>query len=58
MAEDDPASVRAALERLLADDELRQRLSAEGRRTAERYAWPGLIDQVERFFEDVAPGPA
>ena len=58
MAEDDPASVRAALERLLADDELRGRLSAEGRRTAERYAWPGLIDQVERFFEDVAPGPA
>jgi GT2 family glycosyltransferase/glycosyltransferase involved in cell wall biosynthesis len=57
MAQDDPASVRAALERLMRDRELRERLSAEGRRTAERYAWPGLIDQVERFFEDVAPDP-
>ena len=58
MAQDDPASVRSALERLLGDPELRERLSVEGRRTAERYAWPGLIDQVERFFEDVAPDPA
>jgi GT2 family glycosyltransferase/glycosyltransferase involved in cell wall biosynthesis len=58
MAQDDPASVRAALERLLSDRELRERLSAGGRRTAERYAWPGLLDQVERFFEDVAPDPA
>jgi glycosyltransferase involved in cell wall biosynthesis len=57
MVEDNPASVRAALERLLADAELRERLSAEGRRTAARYAWPPLIDQVERFFEDVAPDP-
>jgi GT2 family glycosyltransferase/glycosyltransferase involved in cell wall biosynthesis len=57
MADDDPASVRAALERLFGDEELRARLSSEGRRTAERYAWPGLIDQVERFFEDVAPDP-
>ncbi|HEX8052479.1 MAG TPA: glycosyltransferase [Thermoleophilaceae bacterium] len=57
MVHDDPASVRAALERLMRDRQLRERLSAEGRRTAERYAWPGLIDQVERFFEDVAPDP-
>jgi glycosyltransferase involved in cell wall biosynthesis len=55
MAEDDPESVRAALERLYGDPELRARLSAEGRRTAERYAWPGLVDEIERFFEDVAP---
>jgi glycosyltransferase involved in cell wall biosynthesis len=58
MAEDDPASVRAALERLLADPELRARLSDEGRRTAAGYAWPALIDRVERFFEEVAPDPA
>jgi GT2 family glycosyltransferase len=55
MAEDDPASVRAALERVLRDPDLRERLSAEGRRTAEEHAWPGLIDRVERFFEEVAP---
>jgi glycosyltransferase involved in cell wall biosynthesis len=57
MVEDDPAAVRAALERVLRDRDLRARLSAEGRRTAESYAWPALIDKVEHFFEGVAPGP-
>jgi GT2 family glycosyltransferase len=55
MADEDPRSVREALERLLRDGELRARLSDEGRRTATEYAWPGLIDRVERFFEDLAP---
>jgi GT2 family glycosyltransferase len=57
MADDDPASVRAALERLMREPELRARLSEEGRRTAQEYAWPELIDRVERFFEEVAPAP-
>ena len=57
MADDDPAAVRAALQRILGDPELRARLSEEGRRTAARYAWPDLIDRVERFFEDIAPTP-
>jgi hypothetical protein len=47
--------VRAALERVLEDADLRARLAEEGRRTAERYAWPPLIDAVEEFFEGVAP---
>jgi GT2 family glycosyltransferase/glycosyltransferase involved in cell wall biosynthesis len=51
----EPGAVRAGLERVLHDAELRERLSAAGRRTAEEYAWPGLIDRLERFFEDVAP---
>ena len=55
MVADDPASVRAGIERLLQDADLRARLSEKGRRTAAEYAWPGLIDRVESFFEEIAP---
>ncbi|HEX8073338.1 MAG TPA: glycosyltransferase [Thermoleophilaceae bacterium] len=55
MAEAEPAAVRSALERVLDDPELRRRLSEEGRRTAERYGWEGRIEELERFFESVAP---
>jgi GT2 family glycosyltransferase/glycosyltransferase involved in cell wall biosynthesis len=58
MVADDPASVGAAIERLLADPELRARLSEEGRRTAAAYGWERLIDEVEGFFESVAPRAA
>ena len=54
MVDPEPESVRAALERLFADPELRRRLSEEGRRTAERYGWDGRIDELERFLESVA----
>ncbi|MEA2397152.1 MAG: hypothetical protein QOK25_708 [Thermoleophilaceae bacterium] len=57
MAEADAASVRSALERLMGDSDLRRRLSEEGKRTAERYAWEGRIDELERFFEDLAARP-
>ena len=51
----DPESVRAALARLLADPELRGRLSEGGRRTALAYDWERRIDELERFLESVAP---
>jgi glycosyltransferase involved in cell wall biosynthesis len=57
MVDDEPGSVAAAIARLLADAELRERLADGGRRTAERYAWPALVDRVEAFFEEIAPGP-
>jgi GT2 family glycosyltransferase/glycosyltransferase involved in cell wall biosynthesis len=58
MAADDPRSVAAALERLFADPDLRERLASEGRRTAAAYAWDERVDELERFFESVAPATA
>jgi glycosyltransferase involved in cell wall biosynthesis len=41
----DPEALRAALERLLADAELRRRLGAAGReRARERFSWPAVTD--------------
>jgi len=58
MADRDPESVRAALERVFADPELRGRLCAEGTRTASAYGWEARIDELERFLESVAPATA
>jgi GT2 family glycosyltransferase len=55
MVEAEPAAVRAGLERLLKDADLRARLAAAGRETAAEYNWPAQIDRMERFFEDIAP---
>ena len=54
----EPAAVGAALERLFGDPELRARLAEEGRRTAAAYGWERRIDELERFFESVAPATA
>jgi glycosyltransferase involved in cell wall biosynthesis len=43
----DPAALRAALERLLADADLRRRLGVSGRRRAqERFSWPAVTDRT------------
>ena len=50
-ARDVPA-LRAALERLLADQELRQRLGAAAReRVRERFAWPAVTDATIEAYE-------
>jgi len=54
MPEADTAAVRAALARLLADPQLRERLGRAGMETAQEYAWRRRIDALERFFEGVA----
>jgi glycosyltransferase involved in cell wall biosynthesis len=54
----DATSVAAAIERLLRDPELRERLGTEGRRTAHAYGWERRIDELERFYLELARGGA
>jgi GT2 family glycosyltransferase/glycosyltransferase involved in cell wall biosynthesis len=54
MPEATPAAVAGALERMLADPELRAELGRAGIETAQEYAWERRIDALEEFFEGVA----
>jgi glycosyltransferase involved in cell wall biosynthesis len=54
MVEQDPDAVAAAIQKLFADAELRAKLAAGGRRTANGYAWEPQIDKLEAFFESIA----
>lgn len=48
----DPDRLADALIRLLHDGELRARLGAGGRRTAEQYAWPRVAEQVLEYYRE------
>jgi glycosyltransferase involved in cell wall biosynthesis len=51
----DPAALRDALERLLADAALRRRLGLAGRRRAqERFSWPAVTDATLAAYEAAA----
>jgi glycosyltransferase involved in cell wall biosynthesis len=49
-----PEAVRDAIARLLGDPALRARLAEEGRRTAEAFAWPKRLDELERLLRALA----
>ena len=56
MPEPEPAAVAAAVERLLGDRALRERLAAAGRETAERHRWAERGPrELSAFFESLAP---
>jgi glycosyltransferase involved in cell wall biosynthesis len=51
----DVAALRAALERLLADPELRRRLGSAGReRARERFSWPAVTDATLAVYAEAA----
>ncbi len=52
--EGDERAMTDAIERLIRDPGLRAGLAAEARRSAERFAWPNVVDQYSRVFEGVA----
>jgi glycosyltransferase involved in cell wall biosynthesis len=54
MPQANPSAVEEALQRLLADPELRERLGKAGIETAQEYAWERRIDALEEFFGRVA----
>jgi GT2 family glycosyltransferase len=54
MPEPDTASVAVALERLLSDERLRERLGRAGAALANDYAWDRRIDALEQFLDEVA----
>ena len=54
----DPGMLAAAMAQLLADDSLRQRLAAAGRRlTLERFNWPIVASRFLDFYETALKGP-
>jgi phosphatidyl-myo-inositol alpha-mannosyltransferase len=42
-----------ALDALLANDKLRRAMAAEGRQTAQRYAWPVVAAEIESLYHEV-----
>jgi GT2 family glycosyltransferase/glycosyltransferase involved in cell wall biosynthesis len=54
MPEGSVEAVSGALLRVLGDRTLRERLGAEGAKTAQGYSWELRIDALERFLETVA----
>jgi GT2 family glycosyltransferase len=54
LVEPAPGAVAAAIDRVLRESELRDRLVAGGFETVREYAWGPRIEQLERFLERVA----
>ena len=50
---DNPAEIRRALERLIADDALIARLGDKGRVQARKFDWPTIANQYETLYERV-----
>jgi GT2 family glycosyltransferase len=54
MPRPEPRAVAAALTAVLGDSALRERLVEGGRETARRYAWPVKLDELDRFYRELA----
>jgi GT2 family glycosyltransferase/glycosyltransferase involved in cell wall biosynthesis len=54
MPKAEPRAVRDALQRVLGDPDLRERLRTGGRETARRYALPQKLDELDAFYRALA----
>lgn len=54
---EDIEAARAAVERLINDTTLRNRLIESGRRTADEWRWDSSIDELERYYEEILSKP-
>jgi phosphatidyl-myo-inositol alpha-mannosyltransferase len=52
----DPSALAVGLRRLLTDATLSQALGAAGRKRAERFRWPVVIEQIESAYHDARAG--
>ena len=55
VAPDDPAALREAMERLLADPALRERMGAAGRRKVVAFQARSVIAQIEQLYQELNP---
>jgi glycosyltransferase involved in cell wall biosynthesis len=51
---DDVKGLSRAIIKLLKDKNLQKKLSQAGLKTAKKYRWDVIMDQVERFYKEVA----
>jgi len=55
--QDDANGLKKALTTLFNDPKLRQKLSEQAKVTAKNYAWPKVMDRVEKFYQAAADQP-
>jgi glycosyltransferase involved in cell wall biosynthesis len=51
---DDPAAMRGALERLVSDPDVYERMSAAARANAEAYSWERVSERFEDLYTEAA----
>jgi len=51
--QDDAEGLKNAIERLLKDKKLREKLSKEGLKTVKNFQWDKITDKAEKFFKEV-----
>jgi alpha-1,3-rhamnosyl/mannosyltransferase len=53
VAAGDPTALAGAMEQVLSDDAVRQRLVAAGRERVRRYTWPAAVDALLATYQDL-----
>ena len=54
---DDVAGLAAAINRVINDPKLQQKLRAAGLKTAQSYTWNNIVDQLDNFYTNLVAQP-